>query len=418
MKKRGSSQIDWIISLSLFLLYVGWFFVFIRPSINLGTSKDALVTIITNNFEDDSSWQLKKYPLFVEYNLSGGRKPLMLDYNLNATDIYFVDYIPFTIWNNKLLFVANVTTGMNTFWLIEGTNQTSQYGLEGLNIEPDRAVTENLTVYLDDYLPDTLFYKGTELIESMSYKINDYSFVSDITNYTDNGFAAFFSAGNPNFNHTAIVFSYSPEINNFIQLEQNTSYIMQITADIYDFDSYFSDNNHYGNFEYENDSQSMNYSFDYITIYSSNKYISMFFDNYVSFNFTSYNSTLTLNIFMPISDNYHYRFVFHDGNYSEVKRASYSSQFGAVDYLTGININNITTNYSYLKEIWGFPDDSNFQILVYDNSTAFHYLSPEPLYEIGTFTGQGKNVYSESEDKLALDENGNYQTISLLYRIW
>ena len=43
MGKKGVSQIDWILSLALFLLYVGWLFIFIMPGINLGSNTDNTV---------------------------------------------------------------------------------------------------------------------------------------------------------------------------------------------------------------------------------------------------------------------------------------------------------------------------------------------------------------------------------------
>lgn len=418
MQKKGASQIDWIISLALFLIYVAWIFIFIRPNMNLGASKESLITILKTNFENENKWELAKYPLFVEYNLTGGRKPLMLDFPSNDTDIYFADGTPFVLWNNKLIFVTNLTTGMNAFWIIQGTNLVSEFFTEGLNTEENMAATENLTVYFDNSMPDTLIYRGTELVKSSSYKINNEPVISPISNFSNDGFAAFFFSQSGNINHTSIIFAYSPEINNFIRLDQNGSYTLLMDSNLYDFSSYYSDNSNYGDFDYGTGPRSINYSYDYITLTGSKGSLSMYFDNDANFNFTFYNSTLRMKISIPIYDDYNYRFEFHEGNHNSTKRIYYTSEIGAVDHISGINLNNISTNYSSLKSRWGFPVDRDFQISIYDNSTAFHYLGPEPLYDIGVFNGNGKNVYAEAQDLAALDDNGNYQAISLLYRIW
>jgi hypothetical protein len=418
MGKRGESQIDWIISLSLFLIYIAWFFIFIRPNISLGTSKDTLITILKTNFDADSSWELKEYPLFVEYNSSGGRKPLMLDYTQNRTDIYFTDGTPFVIWNSKLFFVANVSQGMNAWWLIEGVNQSNDFYYEGLNTENDRAATENLSVYFEDSMPQNVLYKGTVLIGDISYEINGESFSPVSHNYTNRGMVAFFTAAGTNINHTTVIFPYIPETENFIDLGQDEGYNMVIDADLYQFRSYYSDNGNYGNFQYSNSSQNLNYTYNYITLTGSSGSISMFFDSDVKFNFTYYNTTLRVKMVLPIEGDYNYRLQFHDGNYSSAVKKSYSSSFGAVKKLRGVNLNNISTNYSRLKARWGFPADRNFQILVYENSSAFLYADSDILQQIGKYDESSKSVYTESQDIKALDETGNYRTISLLYKIW
>src|SRR3989344_5818346 len=98
MQKRGVSQIDWIMSLAIFLLYVIWFFIFISPGLTLGSNKDSFMLLLEDKFIEEFSWQLGKFPLFVEYNSTSGMKPIIINYTLNKTDIKFEDGTDFVIW--------------------------------------------------------------------------------------------------------------------------------------------------------------------------------------------------------------------------------------------------------------------------------------------------------------------------------
>ncbi len=111
MRKRGVSQLDWIMSLALFLLYIGWFFVFVAPSISFNSNKDAVMILLEKKFEDEFTWQLKRFPLFIESNETGQLKPILMDYTYNSTQIKFIDGMDFIFWEDKMIFLANLTSG-------------------------------------------------------------------------------------------------------------------------------------------------------------------------------------------------------------------------------------------------------------------------------------------------------------------
>lgn len=426
MGKRGASQIDWIMSLSLFLLYVGWFFVFVTPSINFATSKDTLILNLKDNFEDEFKASLIKYPIFIDYSGEAGMKPVFVNYTSNHTDLNFLEGTDYLIWAGNLIFLANLSSDMTTYWVIQGKNYTNSPDFVGMNTEDTRVSTENISVYFENSFPDRIVYKDDTKINGVDYYANEYSLSSTNYTYNDSGFAAIYSATTKNINHTSFVFAFNRDIYNFITIDNpQSNYTFEINLNLDDYPSYYSDNLHFGDFPYGNGSESLNYSYDEITFYGDGA-LTIFFDNYVEFNLTSYNTTLNAQIKIPVSGSiYLYKYIFHEGNYSAVNRTAYESRIGSIHELEGIYIENITTNYTQLKSRWGFPSTRNFDIRVYGNSSAYNYgnssaynFEQSPSYRIGTFNPRARTVYSETEDTYALDDEGNYLPISINYRIW
>jgi len=414
MGKRGASQIDWILSLGLFLLYVGWFFAFIAPNISFVANKNSLMIILQNNFDNEFNHEIKRFPLFIEYNETSSQKSIVLNYTSNVTNIRFLNGNNYIIWNNKLIFLANITQETETFWIIEAAPETT-YEVWGLNSEEDWASTENLSVEFNNKLLKKATFKQNTWIEDSDYYLNEEDLTPIQTNYTDKGFVAIYESSTGNINHTSLIFANNQEIYNFITLEQESDVRLKINFELGLFDAYYADNNNYGNFGSQDEVHYADFSYDYITLYTETESLSMFFDNDVDFNFTYYNDTLDLEMTIPISNDYEYRYVFHDGNFTDILREDYSSRFGVIETLEGVDLDSINTNYTYLKTEWRFPN--NFYISIYDN-TSKHIDQEEPIFQIGSYRPGNKNVFAETKDMFKLTDEGDYEPISINYRIW
>jgi len=416
MKKRGTSQIDWIMSLALFLLYIGWFFAFVTPSIKFDSNKDSYMILLKNDFKDEFNWELHKYPLFIEHNETGVQKPVIIDYSFNNTQIKFLDDTDYIIWNDKLIFLAELNSNIETFWILQGANHTNSLDYYGLNAKDNWASTENFSVNFDDGLIDTIVYKEEEIIDDGSYKINDVAFNPSNYSYNNFGFMAVYESKTENINHTSFIFANNYEIHNYITQENTEStYLFKIEMELDDYESYYSNNNYYGDFDYDNESQFSNYTYDSVTFYSTGKGLTIFFDDDVELNYTYYNTTLNVVINMLFTGNYEYKYFFHDGDYNTISRADYNARFGVVETLEGINLEIISTDYDYLKSKWFFP--KNFNILVYENTSAYSHLQ-DVKYEIGEFNPKRKSVYAQTEDITALNNDGSFTNIHVNYRIW
>ncbi|MFH2020112.1 MAG: hypothetical protein ABIJ34_01780 [archaeon] len=414
MGKRGASEIDWIMSLSIFLLYVGWFFAFILPNISIATNQKSIITFLEDDFSGAFKWHLYKFPVFIFSNITGEHIPIIIDYSSNRTDLKFANDIPLAIWNGKLIFMLNISSDTETQWLLNGGSFEQSYMGEGLDIEPETASTYNMSVSFENSLPVGATYKSKERIKRISYIINTITFIPVNASYANLGFAGAYTARSGNINYTSIVFDRNTAIFNYLTFQENPEYSLSINMNLDDYDSYYTDNLYFGDFDYDNSTKNVIYSADHVTLYGKDS-LSLYFQDNVLFNFTYYNQTLKLNADIAVSDNYEYSMIFHEGDYKNASRYNYYTEFGAVSTVEGLDFDNIITDYDSLKSLWEL--DNNFAILVYDNSSAYTYLY-EPKYQIGKFNPGGKPVYADTVDYYALGADGTLSPVSVNYRIW
>jgi len=414
MKKRGVSQIDWIVSLALFLLYLAWFFAFVTPQIKTTTNKDSSIETLKDKFYDEFKWSVYKFPLFVESNNTPKYQPIIMTYESNRTDLWFVDGTNYLLWNNKLILLANLSSEKETFWILSGNDYSPDYTSTGFNSENKSVSTENFTMRLDESLPDSAWYKEKEKFDNAEYKINNFNFDVSTNELNEFGFVAMYTARTENINHTSLVFDKNSEVYNYFLTESDNEYLFTIDLDLDDYDSYYSNNLYYDDFEYGETLKSVNFTNDYLTLYGPDAF-TIFLDDDTEFNLSYYNESLHLKMSFYVSDGYLYRYVFHDGDYNNIERDYYNGRFGVIKKLEGIDFLSIETNYTYLKNKWEFKKE--FEINVYENSSAYTYLY-DPEYIIGSYTPGGRNVISETEDIDRLVDNGEYEIIGVNFRVW
>ena len=58
--KRGITQVDWAISLAIFLLFLVWFFIFTKPLHDPNSDYESLAEIVLENFQKDMNIEQRK----------------------------------------------------------------------------------------------------------------------------------------------------------------------------------------------------------------------------------------------------------------------------------------------------------------------------------------------------------------------
>lgn len=63
--KKGASHVDWAISMGIFLIYLFTLFVLIKPGAKPVYTQETLLSIVEEKFEENTTWVVKKTPLFI-----------------------------------------------------------------------------------------------------------------------------------------------------------------------------------------------------------------------------------------------------------------------------------------------------------------------------------------------------------------
>jgi hypothetical protein len=414
MGKRGASEIDWIISMSIFLLYIGWFFAFVLPQVNVMAGKDASMYMLKDAFYERNSWSMHKFPVFVFSNTTGQFIPAIADYEMNRTDLHMADRRTFELWNGRLLFLADIETSPGVYYLLDGGSFQDEEQSEGLNIVEDWLSTSNLSVYFESSLPEKIRYKDDDRADDISFLINGVLIDPLNHSHSNFGFAGVFEYKTGSLNITTFVFQHNPDVLMHISAQEDVTYSMVMRMKLDNYDSYFSDNNNFGDLRYSNLSQTEIFSHDYITLYGDDA-LSIYFNDTADINLTYYNRTLWMAADFTIKDDDWIKLSFHEGDFGDAEEYSTSYAYGAVEELEGLRLEDFSADYDELKQAWGY--DKEFYIAIYENTTSLSYQY-EPSYVIGKFDPKEGLVYAEDVDYLALTPEGEMRPVRVNFRIW
>ena len=125
--KKGASQIDWIISLAIFMLYLAWFFVFIIPTFTSIETLESSANALEQKFRKESYWNIDSIPLFVESLVTLNNEiiiidPFLLPWRIEDTQLDQGTY--FITSGTKLFFLSNINftddSFTNIFWFNYG----------------------------------------------------------------------------------------------------------------------------------------------------------------------------------------------------------------------------------------------------------------------------------------------------------
>jgi len=373
MKKRGTSQVDWAISLALFLLYIGWFFIFINPIFIRDDSQKALLSSVEDNFKTEYRWTVMKLPLIIYPNVSNNYLPILIDFNYNWTknNTLLGNHAEFVLDNGKLIFLGKVNNETKTFWLINSAeNYTMRSYLKDLNANSTLATTgNNLKAEFSNSIYKLISYKDKYRLNNTRFYVEDDEIEvnNNFTNITDS--VAIYRIATQGLNHSSYIFAKNSLIWNIIRLNMNGSYNFKISLDLYDYGHYYASNDYHGVVNYSV-AGCKEFNNDYLNFYNGNS-ISFIFNTTASIRFCYANDTINLNISFSLENETNYKIYFHEGNFSNISIREYEVRFGAIEREKGLyleKINNI--NYDTIKTRWNYPSSREFKITLWNVTSA------------------------------------------------
>ncbi len=384
MKKRGATQVDWAISLALFLLYVAWFFIFVNPTFIQDNTQEALISIVEENFKGDYRWEIRTLPLIIYTNQTSKYLPIVEDFNYDWANIYLEDK-EYLLDNGKIIFLADVDAETKSY-LILNSNENYTYSKDYLNFNANNsvAISNKLKVKVEDSLFKAIEYdnklrlnKTRIFIENDLIETNRNA--SNVTNI-----AAFYRIKTESLNHTTYVFAENTLLWNIIKLGKNENYNFELKTELYDYENYFATNNYHGkiNYSYPGCKEFNN---DHITFYNGNG-ISFIFNNTAIIRFCYDNDIINLNISFSLENETYYKIHLHEGNYSNVTKKQYKAKFGAIEREKGLyleKLNNI--NYNNIKTEWNYPGGREFRLTIWNTTSADLINRTNEIIDIGKF---------------------------------
>jgi hypothetical protein len=416
-KKGIAVDLDWIISLGLFLIYLGIFFIAIRQIPSQASPTSALLDGLASHITTDTAWSVEELPLVVFSNVSGS-EPIIIRFPYSWKNFSFKDQLYFEMKDGRLMFIKELGEGRN---LLELVHSGENYSLAAplLELQANRvSATVNSKRFQAEFQDSMLSranHYDSERLGNLNIQLSstELSFRKAESSITP--LSASYTAEFEELNHTSVIIAGYPRIINFIDTDQQQPHNFSMAMTVRNYSRYFV-NGLLHQIDYSKDGCAYATS-NFLDFSDDLSGAGFVFPEQANIKICTSNSLVSLQADFPVEREARYDIIFHQGDYTNAiaYSAPYRTRFGVALNITGASMRLLSglnnTNYEDLKKAWGYPAKREFQFVVINQSgsSPFNYSSASPGIS---------NVYAKESDIFILDKYGDRTRNTLRVRGW
>lgn len=373
-QKKGLSHVDWAMSLSIFIIFILWFFLVIRPVVEPAEDLSTLFDVVQDGLDADLYVDFDMLPVFITQDVSNTYEPIFFDFgqNWSVESMYLTGayLVPF---NGKLFFLGD-TSAEDEFDIYHADDASFSQS-SGTNIvsNPDYVQTGTFRVDFDDSLM-------TRMMSGSDYKLTDFKVYVDEHLFQASGSAYESYNSTPIFayygvedqvNHSTYVFAENTRVYSLIDPLHRPRNIM-ITATVDAYLSYYIKPSSFGEPDYSFETCT-EVSSDFVDLYGGGEGMLFVFSSEADFEICPVNDTLEISATfdVPADEEGYYHIFLHSGDYSSVLNYPVAPVMGIVQTTEGVShvalINLNQTDYADKKNDWNYPQERDFRI-AFDSS--------------------------------------------------
>lgn len=414
-QKRGINQVDWAISLGIFLVYLAWFFLFVKPLV-APRALAALTPTIKDSFDDYTEWTVQKVPVIVLSNITGNMEPIIVNMsNHNKSHLSFTNKRYYVIDYDKVFFLGNLTEGGNIFWMVNSSlTYTKETPVTDLISTSTYASTPDFRANFVNGLLASLQYKTKSRIKSFDFLVNDASINKSSNSYSNEKIFAKYGVS-ADVNNTFYVFSNNKKVYGYFKPKQPTSSEIKLSFSLDNYTNYYANEYYKRTFDYSKRSCD-DFDSNFVNFYDSSDSITIVTDVHASMEVCNTNDTISFNAVMNLTGDHWYKIILSDDNYlaTLTYAKDYFAQFGFAEEIDGISSAKLDElkgqPYTTMKRSWDVTDNNNFKITV-TNSTS-------NLLTYGDVPYAAANVFVEEYNMWLVDEYTNEEKVKVNIQTW
>lgn len=407
MQKSGVSQMDWVISLAIFLLYIAWFFLFIKP-MSAPQENPSLLYNLEDKVAEEVYWNVLKYPIFISSDFNFSKEPIIVDAGFETESMYYMPNRTFFFVSGKLFFIDNVYPGTSIETIMTSNESYDPYNQPtDLIATPDHAYVQNLDLGLENNQIKTAEFEGRRVL---SYQLYSDNFLIDYSNssFVNYRMAALYPINTEILNATTMVFGYNSRI--YTLFDGKSSVLQKLEMDKYD--SYFLSNSNRGAL---NPGGCYTGNSEILSLYSGDSVMLFLFSSPADLSFCVSNYSMSLDINLDVDGQIMQKIIFYNGDYADYEKyaSPYSASVGVPEPIRGLSFFNMqllnATSYENLKNRWGSGD---FRI------TITNLTNNQNIFELGGTPYSTATVYAEETRDFILDKYANLEDVKISLQGW
>jgi hypothetical protein len=414
LSKKGLSQVDWAISLGIFLIYLSLFFILVKPLVMPSRNIDTSLDSLQSKFISSAQTVVQRVPIFVMSDIRSGSEFVIANFSYsgwNTSDIAMSeDY--FAIDEGKIFFIMNTSETKRALMYYPFDKRRTE-SRPFLSADESRVQYGDFSAWFDEEVLRSIFYKGAQRVFDIDILVEGKPVnPGGVFSKTD-VFAKYKVRDHVNL--STYIPADNTRIYSYFVSDDPVPHNLTFTAVIYNYTRYYIDPVHNGRVVYPSVPSCKDYSTGFIDFNDVSTGVAFFTsgltDMHVCRNST--NILLSFDLEAGKKDAYYAIFI-HEGDHSAVKGYPLAVQFGVRDELKGISQGKVSDlkayDYAQLKDYFRFPQQRDFNITVVsaDFNESFGKKVPERL-----------NVYARtSVVNFAFDKELNTPTGDIHFVVW
>ncbi|PLW80150.1 hypothetical protein C0585_04510 [Candidatus Woesearchaeota archaeon] len=414
-KKRGFTQVDWAMSLAIFLMYLAWFFVIVKPQVVDTQILSPNYVELKSEFIEKSSSKVSLIPLIISSEDIIENEILEIDLSFLEYDDYgILTDNPYYIEDDNLFILKSINSSKTIDYIVVCENQTYEdisFQDQGIYIN-NGSINTNGNISIEySYGIDSILNNGIERIDNIRYYQNDERLDPNIS--VDNkGLILELEEEFQPYSVRYDVRSGKDYIRGKYRKDENfEDFNTTITLDVKDYEDYFITNLNQGNLS---DGDCDSESSKYIKFQNDNETLIFLFNKYVNISLCKDDEDYELELNF-LDNNLNFEISFSD---KEDLEFGYDYQ-----YIFGVDNTNelmLDSKISMVNESMISFDDYNFQVIVFNTSIDDTDIKKDSIFNIiGEFPEDtNREVFSHDEIVNVQDKYGNIRRMILNVKIW
>lgn len=412
--KKALSHVDWAMSLAIFLMYLAWFFIFVRPILAPNQSADVLLDILDDGVSSMIYQDTSRLKIFVNSTEPSDYEPIIIPFDRAWAEhdiAHTADY--FAIDDKKMFFLANMSN-TSVFSVYHPMDAHVRGPPRFLDANYARARSGSFSAHFNDYLLDRAFFMDEQRLRDFSIVVDDTVF-SGQGSYANWTFIGKYALEGDFINLSSYVFADNSRVYSFLSPSDFRNHSVVVEFVVYNYTQFYVDPMSNGELKYRILENCAWYDTDFLDLYGDGSGLAVITDKNVSMRLCTNETDAKVRIEFDVvvGSKTELDFFLHEGDADDLKHYPVRPIVGVVENIRSVSAKQVgllnNRDYDYLKQMFGYPRANNFNVQVSSSVVSASAGIPQPEIQ---------DVYARKIDGFILDGFYRPQGVNITMSVW
>lgn len=412
--KKGLSHVDWAMSLAIFLLYLAWYFVLVKPLFVPSSNMDTLLDILQGGVENEVYQDIKRVRIMVPGDIESEYEPIVIPYSRDWTEsniAHSADY--FYVDDGKMFFLANLS-GTRMFEMYYPHDALKTTPLKAAFAHETNFHSGDFIAYFDDYLLDRIYFMGEQRLSGFSVEVDDTELGTE-GEFTNGTFIAKYLREDDYINFTSYVFAENSKVYSYLRPNDYQNHSMVISFATFNYTRFYFNPVSSGQLSYSAMPNCRYYKSAFLDLNDGSSGLLITFSRNISIRLCTNetNADIRLEFDLSAGDEDNFNMILHEGDENDVLGYPISSIVGTTETLNTISAKKVSLlknrDYDYLKQLFNYPSVRDFNMTITSDVVSASVGTEQPLLE---------DIYARKIEGFILDDHYDQKRVMMTLTVW